>query len=216
VIVTTHVPGYLPGVSVVSKIACADAVVWLDDVRFTMPGWINRNQLSDGTWLTVPVDRRDHRTPIHQVTIAGGGWRAEHAHILREHYDGCEHYNPCIESAILNSPLGEADEPLVDLNLLLTSGLFDLLGMAPLQWRQSELNTEAHGSLSSRLAKMVRAVGGTTYLSGPSPHLDPDIFEREGVRLSSFTFAGPNPSVIDPLFRTGQLPTGARQEVSVA
>lgn len=213
-IVAAHQPGYLPGVSVIAKLARADAVVWLDNARFTMPGFVNRNQLPNGHWLTVPVDRQDHRTPIRDVTIAGGGWHHRHLRALRGSYRNAAHYDQRIES-ILEGSWAKAGEPLADLNLRLIALILSDLGITVQQHRQYFLG-EWPGSLSSRIAKMVRAVGGTTYLSGPSKRLDAEAFKREGVELAFFTFAGANPSVVDPLFRTGQLPTEPKQVVSAA
>jgi len=216
VIVTAHQPGYLPGTSVLAKVAHADAVVWLDDVRFTTPGFVNRNQLPDGTWLAVPVERESHRSTVREVTIGhdGGGWRTGHDHALRERYAHLEHFDPRI-TAVLDGPFAAAGERLVDLNLILLSHILDDLGLTPREFRQSDYPSPG-GDLSSKLVRMVKAVGGTAYLSGPTNRLDPDRFEREGIELLYFRYAGENPSVVDPLFRTGRLPTGPMQEVNVA
>lgn len=200
-----------------AKIARADAVVWLDDVRFTMPGFVNRNQLPDGSWLAVPVERQDHRTPIREVTIGhdGGQWRCDHVWRLRERYINAEHYDPSIADAI-GGELGAAGARLVDLNLELTEIIIGDLGLATREFRQSELGVPTTGSLSARLARLVHAVGGTAYLAPSRARLDRELFTREGLELLSFDYAGANPSVVDPLFRTGALPTTPRQEVSTA
>lgn len=215
-IVTAHRPGYLPGVSVIAKVAAADAVVWLDDVRFTTPGYVNRNQLPDGTWLAVPIDRPNHRSTIREVTIGhdGGGWRHEHDALIRERYAHLEHFDPRI-TAVLDGPFAAAGEPLADLNLILLSHILEDLGLTPRQFRQSDYPTPG-GSLSSKLIRMVKAVGGTAYLSGPTTKLDPALFAEAGVELLFFRFAGDNPTVIDPLFRTGRLSERQLQEVNVA
>lgn len=221
-IVTAHQPGYLPGVSVIAKIAAADAVVWLDDVRFTMPGWTNRNQLPDGYWLTVPVERSDHRTPIREVTIAANpyaaaqrDWREQHVAALRARYTKAAHYDPRLVD-VLTGALALPGAPLVELNLRLLDLILSDLGLpaTSCQHRQSVVDAPVDGSLSTRLAKMVRAVGGTTYLNGPSPSLDSDAFAAEGIELATFRFAGRNPSVVDPLFRVGHLPSEPSQEVA--
>lgn len=215
-IVTSHRPGYLPGVSVIAKVAQADAVVWLDDVRFTTPGFVNRNQLPDGTWLAVPFDRENHRSTIREVTIGhdGGGWRHEHDALIRERYAHLEHFDPRI-TAVLDGPLAEPGQPLADLNLVLLSHVLEDLGLPVQQFRQSDYPTPG-GSLSSKLVRMVKAVGGTAYLSGPTSALDPAQFAAAGIDLLFFRYAGDNPTVIDPLFRTGELPARPLQEVNVA
>lgn len=212
-IVTAHTPGYLPGVSVIAKIARADSVAWLDEAPMTMPGYVNRNQLPDGTWLTVPVDRHDHRTPIHEVTIGGSAWRDRHLDAILDLYEDAPHFDPRIRT-ILEGTWANAGEPLADLNLRLVELIFTGLGLAPTMCRQSSVDSPRGGSLSTRIAKMVAAVGGTTYLAGPTPRLDPDVFAAEGIVVSHFTFAGENPSIIDPLFRLGELPTRPVQVVA--
>lgn len=217
-IVAAHQPTYLPGVSVMAKVAQADAVVWLDGVRFTTPGYVNRNQLPDGTWLTVPVDRRDHRSTIAEVTIADDDWQGPHVNTLRGEYG--ELYDPTF-SEILAGELGEYSRTghhLVDLNLELIGWMLSRFGLRPKQFRQTDYPAPS-GSLSSKLVRTVKEVGGTTYLSGPSTRLDPDVFAAAGVKLAYFDFAGDNPSAIDPLLRDGELPSGAgapRQQVRAA
>jgi hypothetical protein len=78
------------------------------------------------------------------------------------------------------------------------------------------LGPALRGSLSAKLAAMVKEVGGTTYLASASARLVPEVFDAAGVSLIFFRFAGANPSVIDPLFRTGELPSAPLQEVNVA
>jgi hypothetical protein len=218
VIVAAHQPTYLPGVSVVAKLAKADAVIWLDDVRFTTPGWVNRNQLPDGRWLTVPVERRDHRTAIRDVAIAddGGRWRVEHFHALADHYRGEGHYDREVLGVYEDTELAGAGKPIADMSLALTSRILAALGLNLTQWRQSEVDVSSFGPLSVRLARLVAAIGGTAYLAPARARLERDVFEGEGVELLTFDYAGENPSVIDPLFRLGRLPTGPRQEVSAA
>lgn len=198
----------------VSKIARADAVLWLDEVRFTTPGFVNRNQLPDGTWLTVPVERRDHLTPIREVVIADDEWQAQHTQIIADHYAETPHFNRDI-FVPLGGPIANAGSPLVELNLVLMSRIFDQLGLGVRHHRQSEHRVPS-GSLSSKLAHAVKSIGGTAYLSGPTTALDPEVFEAADLELLFFHFAGDNPSVIDPLFRSGALPTTPHQEVNVA
>jgi len=213
-IVCAHRPGYLVGTSVLAKVAHADAVVWLDDVRFTTPGFVNRNQLADGTWLTVPIDRPNHRSTIREVKIASDGWQSDHIWQLRERFLAEEHFDP-YPLSILEGPLAKAGEPLVDLNLELLQWMIDRIGLGTREFRQSDYPTPG-GSLSSKLVRMVSAVGGTAYLTAPTNGLDPAQFAAAGIELLFFRYAGDNPSVIDPLFREGQLPTRPLQEVNVA
>lgn len=211
VIVTAHTPNYLPGVSVLAKVAHADAVVWLDDLRFTTPGYVNRNQLGDGTWLTVPVERESHRTPIREVVIGGQSWRRGHAHALAERLGD----QAAEEFEAITACFCSTGMPLVDLNLELIGWLLDGLGLGARQFRQSDYPAPS-GSLTSKVIRMVKAVGGTAYLSGPTSQLDPDAFDAAGLDLLFFRFAGDNPSAVEPMLETGALPSSPLQEVNVA
>lgn len=207
-IVTAHQPNYLPGLSVIEKLAAADAVVWLDEVQFSHGGWSNRNRMPDGSWLTVPVEH--HTEPstfratfpaFNRVRISEhDGWRNRHATTLRQHYgtgvdDLCE----------------EIQRPyrlLVGLNLALLRVMLDGCDTA---WHfQSHLDggrtTLAVSDdrvelapISKRLAMMVSELGGDVYLSGPSGYryLDESPFDALGIEVRYFEWNGPNPCAVE-------------------
>lgn len=215
-IVTSHQPTYLPGVSVLAKLAEADAVIWLDRVRFTMPGWLNRNQLPDGTWLTVPVSRPHYRSPIADALIEGDAWKAEHVRILWEHYGEAEHFDQVLLHRIAIPGTWDG-ENLIWLNDQVTDRLLELAGIEIESHWQSGYAARG-SSLSDTIARMVKETGGDTYLASEneSARLDPGIFARRGIELASFAFAGENPSAVDPLFRTGTIEVDATRSVTPA
>lgn len=206
-IVTAHQPTYLPGVSVLAKVARADAVIWLDDVRFTTPGYVNRNQLPDGTWLTIPVERPSHRSRIREVLIRGSDWQREHVRELVLHYAEPGD-NADTQTIALIGKARDGDR-LADLNVAINGRLLALAGLAPAQHLQSDFPRTTGASLSEKMARMVREIGGTVYVSGPSGRrlLDPKTFARHGVTLGFYSFSGENPSAVHSLFRDGHLPT---------
>lgn len=216
-IVTAHQPTYLPGVSVLSKVAAADAVLWLDAVRYTQPGFVNRALLPGERWLSVPVERRSYRDLILDVELGAGDWQEDHAIALRAFYGHSPHFDGAIPEVLL-SDAAAPGRKLVDLNLSLIDLLLLGLGLDHVkQIRQSRI-PQGGSSISSRLARSVRAIGGTTYLSGPSGRrlLDEAVFEREGIEIEYFNFAGPNPAAVDPLYRRGILPAPARSRAREA
>lgn len=210
-IVTAHQPTYLPGVSVMAKVAKADAVVWLDAVRFTTPGYMNRNRLPDGTWLVVPVDRRDHRSLIREVTLGAGDWCSDHCWTLRNRYMNAGHFDPGLLDAY-DGDLAKPGASLATFNCELLEWIIGALGLPTRQFMQSDLE-QGPGTLSSKIASMVKSIGGTAYLSGPTSKLDRDTFESAGIELLFYRYAGENPTVIDPLFTAGELPTNSKEAV---
>ena len=112
-IATAHQANFLPGASVMSKVAEADVVIWEDELQFTR-GFENRNRLPSGKWITVSVEYGSVGEPLNRVTRlvpAGRGpfltwtdgavdalklqgfdkvvdWSIEHALYLAEEYNG--------------------------------------------------------------------------------------------------------------------------------
>lgn len=199
-IVTAHQPNYLPGLSVIEKIASSHAVVWLDEVQYSHGGWSNRNRMPDGSWLTVPVERATDMAAFNRVRISEhGDWRRDHMKALRQHYgDGAAPV--CVE---LERPY----RLLIGLNLACLRLLLEDVDTA---WHfQSHLDggharvvvSEDRAELapiSARLAMMVAEIGGTTYLSGPSGrnYLDEEPFDELGIAVDYFEWAGPNPCAL--------------------
>lgn len=198
-VVTCHQPNYLPGLSVVEKVAAADAVIWLDEVQFSHGGWSNRNRMPDGSLLTVPVSRETNMAVFNRVQIADRmGWREEHARRLRSFYGDA--VDPLL------AQIARPYRLLIGLNLAL---LRILLADTDTAWHfQSHLDggrtlTEdevvsddprALAPISERLAAMVAEVGGTRYLSGPSgrSYLDEGPFRSRGLDVEYFDWRGRN------------------------
>lgn len=176
------------------KLAEADVVVWLDEVRYTTPGWQDRVELPDGTWLTVPVEREGHRALLREVTVSRDGWQAEHVAALRNVY-GAD-----AEPLCRALDVGWAGESLVTLNVTLNDELLRLADFEPTRVRQSDYHLGGR-SISERLVRTVRALGGSVYLSGPGGwnYLDADVFAREGIALRYHSHTGPNPCALGPV-----------------
>ncbi len=203
VIVTAHTPNYLPGLNVIEKIRSADAVIWLDEVQYSHGGWSNRNRMSDGSWLTVPVERRTDMGPFNRVRISEhGNWRHDHTKTLWQHYGDD-----------LQDILAEIRRPyrlLVGLNLALLRLLLERtwttwhfqshLDGGHAVWAVSEERAEL-APISLRLAMMVAEIGGTTYLSGPSgrDYLDERPFNERGIAVSYYEHRGSNECAVGAL-----------------
>jgi hypothetical protein len=204
-IVTAHQANYLPGLSVIEKVEAANAVIWLDEVQYSHGGWTNRNRMPDGSWLTVPVERRTDMGPINRVRISEhGGWRESHAKALRQHYKGGLVEDLCEE-------IMRPYRLLVGLNLALIRLLVDPTGEqrrfdSQTSWHfQSHLDgghaVWAQGDeeyellpISDRIAMMVEELGGDVYLSGPSGrnYLSEVPFDQRGIKVEYWQFEGAN------------------------
>lgn len=180
----------------IRKVSEADVVIWLDEVRFTQPGWMNQNVLSDGQWLTVPIVREDHRTKLRDVLIDGSAWQLHHADLLRTH--GAHDLAAIVESRDWSG------ERLVRLNRTLIDRILELVGI-DVQQVDSSRDRMHRRPISERIVASVSGLGGDVYLAAPSAmdYLDPSVFERAGIELRYHRHEGDNPCVVDVIAHQG-------------
>lgn len=196
IVATGHQTNFLPGASVLSKIADADIFIACDEFQYVRHGWVNRNRLSDGTWLTVPVNERDTFAPINRVRLAEGPvrWREKLARTIENRF-----------GAVGEPYAAEIRRPwrlLAGLNVALLELLVDELHVDA-QWVfQSHLESGRHWGpvvsddhdelvpVSERLAAMTAEVGADVWLSGPSgrDYLDEEPFARRNIEVRYFEY----------------------------
>lgn len=195
VVVTGHQPNFLPGVSVMNKVAAADVTIWMDDMQFERHGFVNRNRFADGSWMIVPVNAEDVVAPISKVRIADATLRfrekAARGIELRLGEPGEEF------ARWLRRPFVR----LVDLNVTLLALLCSRLEIGAAWAFQSRLNSGVYSNVSDGLAAMTAEVGGDVWLSGPSgrKYLDEAPFKERGIEVRYWSHEGPNPSAIELL-----------------
>ena len=166
-------------------IASVDVFVFLDDVQYTTSDWRSRNKVKTpkGTeWLSIPVVHGDRKLLVHQALIdysqnwvkkVLGSWRANYARA--PFFD---------EANAILVTLGLCRmENLSDLNVALTKRICEYLDIATPMILSTELSLT--GTKTDRLIDLLRKLGATTYLSGPSAdaYLDKEAFRRNGIRL---------------------------------
>jgi hypothetical protein len=206
-IVTGHQVNFLPGVSVIEKVRAADAVIWMDCFQYRRHGFVNRNRLAvNDAWMTVPVDEHQTFAPIREVLIADPVYRVRQkiARRLEQGLGGTA--TPFVDELLA------PHERLVSLNWALLEILLDRLGVRKRMRFQSFLeagtplpadpivgeNELALMPGRERLAAMVKEIGGTVWLSGPTGdrYLNEEPFRARGIEVRYFPKMGPNPSAI--------------------
>jgi hypothetical protein len=213
---------YIPWKGYFDLMNHADAFVLLDDVQFTRRDWRSRNRIKTaaGTrWLTIPVlSRGRYHQRIDETRIADPGWARSHWSAIEQSYRDSPYFD-VVAAAV--APLYEepAGERLSEVNAALLRCLRDVLGIdTPITWSS---DYDASSERSRRLLDICLATGAGEYVSGPSArgYLDVALFERAGVAVSWFDYAGYEPytqphgafehevSVLDLLFCEGD---GAR------
>jgi hypothetical protein len=216
-IVSINQPAYLPWLGFFDRMARSDLHVILDHVQFEKNGFVNRNRVlssQGGVWLTVPVRTAGlfGRLPICEVAISSVEWRRKHWATMQQCYARTAHF---ASHAGFFEHLYHRDWPTLEPLLLeSTSYLQRELGIPTPILRSSELNVA--GEKSALVLAICRAVGASTYLSGPlgRNYLDLVSFADAGIAVEFHDYQHPvyrqpwpgfetNLSAIDLLFNCG-------------
>lgn len=233
--VAIHQPNYVPWCGFFAKLGAADALVLLDDVQ--MPrgrSFVSRAQVlgeAGPQWLTVPTHHAAD-DPIDEVRCVDASFCRKHLLTLRSRYARARCFGEVmslLQPIYLGFARGiEEENRLVALNQRLLTAIaayLDLrqplllaseLGAASRQ-RSQEIREEIgeEKGKEARLIALVRAAGGTTYVSGAggTRYQDPAAFTAAGLRLEVRRYEPvpyeqgrafvPGLSILDALFRLG-------------
>jgi len=208
---------YLPWRGYFDLIHDADIFIFLDDVQYTKNDWRNRNRCKgpNGTfWLTIPVGGST-RQRVCDVALPQGPWAKKHLRALTQSYGDCPHFSDYASFFTATySSLRWSTLSALNQHLTITIGR-DILGV-----KTQFLNSDQFGISATnqeRVLALLKAVGATTYISGPraKAYLDPAAFAAAGVALvwkdyssypeypQPFPPFDPAVSIVDLLFSTG-------------
>jgi len=208
---------YLPWKGYFDIIASVDLFIFHDDLQYTKNDWRNRNKIKtfNGTkWITVPCGTSERRL-ICDVKLTNSDWQIKHWNFIKTNYKNAPYFNlyaNFFEEIYLKkswcnlSNLNQYIIKNISKNFLFTKTKFS-------DSRKYSLKK----TKSDRVVELLKKVGATTYLSGPSGknYLDEKIFFEEGIELEWMSYDGypiysqihqlfeHNVSIIDLLFNTG-------------
>lgn len=214
-------PSYVPWRGHFDQIRRADLFVFYDDAQYDKHGWRNRNQIKTPQgkqWITIPVLSKGVTggIPIKDVRIDWRrAWPQKHFNALTLAYSRApffKTYQPWLESVY-----GRKDERLAEFTIDTTVELAGLLGIRETRFLRSSEIPNIDGKGTDRLIRILRHVGATHYLSGPSArdYLEPEKFEEAGITLEFVRYEYPEYSqlhspydpfvtVLDLLFMAGE------------
>jgi hypothetical protein len=216
-IVTIHQPNFAPWLGYFDKIRKSDVFILLDTVPFTKGGFQNRVQIKgqhSAQWLTVPIvkaGRTGQSTNSVQINHSAP-WRTNHLRTLQALYAKTRYFQK-VSDELINIYSNDTDR-LVEFNVPIIKWMLTKFQIDRKVIFASELN--CLGSGTSLLLSLVQAVGGDTYLSGPSGrnYLELAKFESAGVAVDFHEFTSieyqqlrppfvPGLSALDYLFNVG-------------
>jgi hypothetical protein len=177
---------YLPWKGYFDIIGSVDVFVVYDDVQFRKNHWHNRNLIKTHQgmrWLSVPVSKPEGiQTAIRDIRLAGRfaekHWRSiEQAYARAAAFD---RYGPALKSLF---EAADGLDHLTPLNLMFIKAITKILGFNTEFVMAEALNIA--GCRTERLVGICKALGATSYLSGPAAktYLDLTEFDRAGVTV---------------------------------
>lgn len=185
--VVIHQPDFLSYLGFFHRFLFADLWVILDQVQFvsgTSKSWQNRDKIKTAQgekWITVPVQKAPHRTPINQILLASTNWREEHLHLLENAYIKAPYYEAILPRV---KELYACDcVKLADFNLKSSEMLMNLLDIKIEAVLASDL--QPVGKSNELLVDILKKVGAGTYLSGVGAraYFEPAPFEAAGIKV---------------------------------
>jgi len=188
--VAIHQPNFAPWLGYFYKMAHCDIFVFLDDVPFSKGSFTNRCSIwtpRGPQWLTVPIRTKGRSgQKIQSVEIVNTPWRPKMVRTLQQNYGKAEYFErwfPVIE-CVLRRPY----EKLCDLNIELIQVLARVFGIGSEFILASDLKVQA--TKENRIIEILRAVGGSEYLSGNGArsYQIAENFEDSGFRLTYSSF----------------------------
>ncbi|MBX3509095.1 MAG: WbqC family protein [Parvibaculum sp.] len=182
-------PMYFPWPGFFEQMMLADVYIWLDDAQFSKGSFTNRIQVNINghrKWMTIPLEGKGTMTPISGLRAAGNTWVASHREMLRQSLSRL----PARAAALEIFEKATSGTLLVDCLVQSAALPASYIGIAPgVVRRSSEMGVS--GASWQRVLDLVKAVGGTTYITGhgAAAYMDHEAFEREGVSVEYMDYS---------------------------
>ena len=168
--VTIHQPEHFPYMGFFQKVQLAELFVVLDNVNYRKNYFQNRNKIKnlngDDEWITVPVEKKATSKNINEVqTSSESHWKVKILKKIKNNLNYDASFIYC-------------HKKLIDINMASINWAMSKLHMDQKIIFASSLNVS--GQKSELLANILKKVGATEYISGPSgrDYLDMSFFKN--------------------------------------
>jgi len=213
-------PSYIPWRGYFDQIRRADLFVFYDDIQYDKHGWRNRNQIKTHQgkqWLTIPVHSKGvtQGIPIKDVRIDWSKpWAKSHLKSLTISYSKAPYFKGYLP--LLKSMFERRDEFLAGFTIETSKLLVHELGFTSTLFMRSSELVGVEGQKTDRVINVLKQVGATHYISGPSAveYMEPEKFEAAGITFEYMQYNYPEypqlyppydpyVTILDLLFMTG-------------
>lgn len=188
-----HQLHYLPWLRYFQKIARSDVFVVLDDIQYNKNGYQNRNRIKTprgALMLTVPVFERFGQS-LDNVSIDNKrNWARKHWRSIEQYYGRAPYF--ATYAPPLQGFYAQRWNGLNDLNRAMLAFFLETLAIETPVVYSSDLKVP--GEATARLVNLIRAVGGTAYLTGAhalDAYLDASELEAAGIGLAIQSWTAP-------------------------
>lgn len=213
-------PSYIPWRGYFHQVYKADLFIFYDDIQYDKHGWRNRNQIKTAQgkqWLTIPVHSKGvtEGVPIKDVRIDWSKpWASNHLKTLTFSYTKSPYFKDYLP--LLESFYERQDEYIADFTIETTIRLSRELGITSTRFLRSSELSGIEGQKTDRLIQILKQVGATHYISGPSArdYIELEKFDEANISLEYIAYDYPEypqlyppfdrgVSILDTLFMTG-------------
>tara|TARA_B100001093_G_C26835783_1_gene1018274 strand:+ start:1570 stop:2265 length:696 start_codon:yes stop_codon:yes gene_type:complete len=213
-------PSYIPWRGFFHQVQKAEIFVHYDCVQYDKHGWRNRNRIktSQGSqWLTIPVVTKGcvkEGKIIKDIEIPQNhSWSLKHYNSIKQSYTKSAFYKEILP--LVEEIYSRKDKMLVDFTCSTTEMIARKLGIQKTKFiRSSDICVT--GSKTDRVIEILKKIGATHYISGPSAkdYIEKDKFADSGISLEFMSYDytpypqlhgifEPRLSVLDLLFNLG-------------
>ncbi len=181
---------YIPWRGYFDFIDDVDLFVIHDDLQYTKGDWRNRNQIKTATginWLTVPVKYQKTAQLIQDTPIDHAQkWQLAHINKFTASYFEAPYLETAI--ALWRTAFDHQDATISELNIRLIHLICDFLDIKTPFVHSREL--QVTGTKTDRVVQILKRVGATSYLSGPTAkaYLDESLLHENGFQLEYKTY----------------------------
>ncbi|WP_298432875.1 WbqC family protein [uncultured Jannaschia sp.] len=183
-------PMYFPWAGFVAQMSLADVMIWLDDATFSKGSFTNRIQVktpTGRTWMTIPLVGKGSGVTIRDLEASDPSIRHAHRALVANTWRRAPH---CADALETFGRAWQPDAPLVETLIASAEAVATEIGL-PARVTRRSAEMKIGGTGSDRVLALVRAAGGTEYITGHGAreYLDHAAFDAAGIAVRYMDYA---------------------------
>ena len=186
---------YIPWKGYFDYINSVDEFYFYDDVQYTKQDWRNRNRIKGPKgleWLSVPVGQKTRNRLICDVAITQNGWQKSHWGKISQYYREAPYFS-MYKAFFEEIYLGQEWSNLSEMNQTIIKRICrEILDIDTKFGDSRDFNLSDTEEKEKRYIPLLKEVGCTTFLSGPSAksYLTEEAMAKEGITLEWMNYEG--------------------------